>query len=114
MKTTKTQASFAVFLDTFDPITGQPTDKDLNCLNLASLSVLVPIPFDRELGKHNLMGLLLSDGDYEQRMNLIFPPYLCPAIYDETIPKDSVLGDRAHTKVIHKAKIEDWKTFHCA
>ena len=41
MKTTEIQVSFAALLDTFDPITGQPTDEDLTCLNLASLSVLV-------------------------------------------------------------------------
>ena len=70
MKPTEIQASFAALLDTFDPITGQPTDGDLTRLNLACLSALVPIPFDREKGKHNLMGLLLADADYEQYMKL--------------------------------------------
>ena len=60
------------------------------------------------------MGLLLADADYEQRTELISPPYLRPAIYDKTIPKDAVLGDCAQAKATHKAKIEDWKTFDCA
>ena len=64
MKTTKIQASFVALLDTFEPITGQPTDKDLTRLNIVCLSAIVPIPFDRELDQHNLMGLLLSDVDY--------------------------------------------------
>jgi hypothetical protein len=57
MKTTEIQASFVALLDNFEPITGQPTDEDLTSLNLACLSAIVPIPFDRELGQHNLMGL---------------------------------------------------------
>ena len=90
METTEIQASFAALLDTFDPITGQPTDEDLTSLNLACLSALVPIPFDREKGKHNLMCLLLADADYEQRTELISPPYLRPVIYDETIPTEAL------------------------
>ena len=116
MKTTEIQASFVALLDTFKPITGQPTDKDLTCINLACLSAIVPIPFDRELGQHNLMGLLLSDADYKQHnpKGVVFPAYIRPANYDKTIAADASFGDCAQKEAVHKARIEDWKTFDCA
>jgi hypothetical protein len=82
METTEIQAMFVALLDAFEPITGQPTDEDLTRLKLACLSALVPIPFDRELGKHNLMGLLLSDNEYKERNinGVMFPSYDRPAI----------------------------------
>ena len=116
MKTTEIQATFVALLDTFEPITGQPTDEDLTRLKFACLSALVPIPFDRELGEHNLMGLLLSDDEYKIRNTngVIFPSYDRPAIYDKTIATDASFGVRAKAEAIHKAKIEDWKTYDCA
>ena len=67
MKTTEVQAAFAALLDTFEPISGQPTDEDLTRLRRVALSALVPIPYDREKGKHSLMGLLLNDDEYNAR-----------------------------------------------
>ena len=64
MKTTKVQAEFAALLDAFEPISGQPTDKDLTRLRQVALSALVPISYDREKGKHLSLGLLLNDDKY--------------------------------------------------
>ena len=116
MKTTEIQATFVALLDAFEPITGQPTEEDLTRLKFACLSALVPIPFDRELGEHNLMGLLLSDDEYKVRNTngVIFPSYNRPAIYDKDIATDATFGVRAKAEAIHKAKIEDWKTYDCA
>ena len=69
MKTTEIQASFVTLLETFEPIIGQPTDKDLTRLEFSTLGVLAPISFDEELGIHNLMDLLLSRVDYAARHN---------------------------------------------
>ena len=75
MKTTEVQAEFAALLDAFEPINGQPTDKDLTCLRRVALSALVPIPYDREKGKHSLLGLLLNDDEYSARHGDVeFPP----------------------------------------
>ena len=116
MKTSETQAAFAALLDTFEPISGQPTDNDLTRLRIKSLSVLVPIPFDRQLGKHSLMGLILSNAKCEARHDgLTFPSYKKrPAIYDTTIADDTKAGVRAKAKAVHQAKLEDWKFFDCA
>ena len=67
MKTTEVQAEFAALLDAFEPISGQPTDKDLTRLRQVALSALVPIPYDREKGKHSLLGLLLNNDKYRAR-----------------------------------------------
>ena len=61
MKSAKIQAAFSALLDTFEPIVGQPIDKDMTRLKSSILQQVVPIRFDGELGKHNLMGLVLSD-----------------------------------------------------
>ena len=116
MKTTEVQAVFAALLDAFEPISGQPTDKDLTRLRQVALSALVPIPFDREKGKHTLLGLLLSDAEYRLRhAGVEFPSYARrPGIYDKTIDDDAKAGVRAQAEAIHQAKLEDWKFFDCA
>ena len=78
MKSTKIQAAFAALMDTFKPITGQPTDDDLTCLKSSILQQVVPIPFDLELGEHNLMGLVLPDAEHTEILggDTTFPAYL--------------------------------------
>ena len=116
MKTTEIQASFATLLETFEPIIGQPTDKDLTRLEFSALGVLAPISFDEELGRHNLMSLLLSNSDYKSRHNgLTFPNYkTCPAIYNNNIAADASAGVRPKAEANHQAKLNDWRIFNCA
>ena len=116
MKTTEVQAAFAALLDAFEPMSGQPTDKDLTRLRRVALSALVPIPYNREKGKHSLLRLLLADDKYDTRYGIVFPEKASerPAIYDETIADDAALGLRAKAEAIHQAKLEDWKFFDCA
>ena len=86
MKSTEIQAAFAALLETFEPITGQPTDEDLTCLKSSILQQVVPIPFDTELGEHNLMGLILTDDEYTDILGgeATFPAYLTrPKAYPE-------------------------------
>ena len=76
MKSAKIQAAFAALLDTSEPITGQLTDKDTTRLKISILQQVVPIPFDREFGLHNLMGLVLSNSEYKEHHNVTtFPAY---------------------------------------
>ena len=70
MKSTEIQAAFVALLDTFEPIVGQPTDEDMTRLKSSILQQVVPIPFDGKLGKHNLMGLVLSDSKYKKGQSL--------------------------------------------
>ena len=103
MQTTKVQAVFAALLDAFEPISGQPTDKDLTRLRQVALSAIVPIPFDREEGKHSLLGLLLSNDEYRLRhKDIAFPSYAKrPGIYNKTIGDDTKADMCAQTEAIH-------------
>ena len=87
MKTIEVQAAFAALLDAFEPMSGQPTDKDLTRLHQVALSALVPIPYDREKGKHSLLGLFLTDDEYHARYGTAFPVEASkrPAIYNDNI-----------------------------
>ena len=117
MKTTKVQAKFPALLDAFDPISGQPTDKDLTRLHQVALSALVPIPYDRENRKHFLLGLLLNDDEYRARhKDVEFPSDAAtrPLIYDDTIQADAIVGVRAQAEAIYQAKLDNWKFFDCA
>ena len=109
MKTSKIQAAFAALLDTFKPISGQPTDEDLTRLCLHTLSILVLIPFDQQLGKHLLMGLILSNEKYKARHEgSAFPNYQKrPAIYNKTIDDAATVGVGAKAKAVHRAKLKD-------
>ena len=114
MKSSEIQAAFAALMDTFEPITGQPTDEDMTRLKNAILQQVVPIPFDTESGEHNLMGLILSDFEYQERHENAFPAYLTrPKAYPE-VAKEASLGDRAQIEATHKAKVKDWETIDCA
>ena len=96
MKSTKIQAAFAALLDTFEPITGQPTDEDLIRLKSSILQQVMSIPFDLELGEHNLMGLVLSDSKYKDHHDgTSFPTYLTrPGAYP-TVASDATVGNCA-------------------
>ena len=77
----------------------------------------MPIPYDREKGKHLLLGLLLTDDEYKARHGTVeFPVEAAkrPAIYDEDIAVDATAGVRAKAEAIHQAKLEGWKFFDCA
>ena len=79
-------------------------------LRQVALSALVPIPYDREKGKHSLLGLLLNDGENRARHGDVeFPVDAAkrPAIYDEKINADATAGVRAQAEAIHQAKLED-------
>ena len=115
MKTTEIQATFAALLETFEPIIGQPTNEDLTPLEFSTLSKLIPISFDEELGIHNLMGLLLSRTDYSTCHNgKDFPEYnKCLPIYGNNIKADAVDGVCAKAEAQHQAKLNDWRVFDC-
>ena len=117
MKTTEVQATSTALLDAFKPISGQSTDKDLTRLRRVALSALMPIPYDREKGKHSLLGLLLNDDEYCARHKGVeFPSDAVtrPLIYDDTIKANATTGVWAQAEAIHQAKFDNWKFFDCA
>eukprot|EP00957_Ditylum_brightwellii_P152858 11634913-Ditylum_brightwellii.AAC.1 len=89
-------------------------DKDLTHLKSALLGAVVPIVFDSELNIHNLVGLVLSDTNYRvQHNDKAFPAYLTRSGAYPKVATSATVGKQAQSKAKHKAKVEDWKNFHC-
>jgi hypothetical protein len=74
--------------------------------------MLLPISFTKELGKHNLMDLVLNKTEYTECQDKPFPDYIKRLpIYNDTIVADAFVGVQAKAKVKHNAKLNDWQIF---
>ena len=60
-------ANFATAFDQFELITDQPLDTNLTRLREAVASLLLQIPYDKTVGKHNLIGIIQSKTAYLKR-----------------------------------------------
>ena len=78
------QSLFAAWMDVFDPISGQPTDADRKLICKDLNTIFLHLPYDVEKGIHNLMGLVLDEGNYKQCYCAKFPKPTKPAVYGET------------------------------
>jgi len=105
---------FAEVAETFPAIVGQPTDADLHELREALFPILLDIPYDKEVGAHNLVGLITGDADYTADYGARFVrPSRLPA-YDSTIKDDATGVVRAEGEAIHNAKIADHALYEVA
>ena len=85
MKPGEVQSLFAAQLDVFDPISGQPTDTELNWIHEEITLILLPLPYDVEKGVHNLMGLVMGKAEYTVPYCAKFPNTTRPAVYNKEI-----------------------------
>ena len=60
--------------DVFEIVDGQPTDADLHCIVEELAKLLYPIQFDKEGGKHKLIGLIMEKANYTKRFGATPPP----------------------------------------
>jgi len=96
-----------------EPISGQPSYDQLFAIRGAITHVLYPVPFDEELGDHNLCGIIMDPSTYKNRFSKDFPKYSAPkAFTDDMEEPDEV--KRAKANIVNKAKKTDWKTFSAA
>ena len=61
---------------------GQPTYADLHRIIEELANILYPIQFDKEGGKHNLIGLIMEKANYTNSFGTPFPHPNRPEIYD--------------------------------
>ena len=54
---------FEARCEAFEIVDGQPTDANLHCIAEELEKLLYPIHFDKEGGKHNLIGLIMENAD---------------------------------------------------
>ena len=64
MKSDEIQSLFAMAIETYALVEGQPSDPDLSTLRETLTTLLLPIAYDGEKGIHNLVGLVMNEEAY--------------------------------------------------
>ena len=59
--------------EVFEIVDGQPTDADLHRIIEDLEKLLYPIQFEKEGGKHNIIGLIMDKADYTNHFGAPFP-----------------------------------------
>ena len=97
--------------EAFEIVDGQPTYADLHRIVEELSKLLYPIQFDKEGGKHNLIGIIMDRADCTDRFGALFPRLNRSAIYNESIPDGATGVICAKAKAIHRARITNWDEF---
>ena len=105
---------FEAWCESFEIVDGQPTDSDLHRIIEELPKLLYPIQFDKEGGKHSLIGLIMDKVNYTKRFGTPFPRLNRPAIHNESISEGATGVIRAKSEAIHSAQITDWDAFEAA
>ena len=100
--------------EAFKIVDGQPTDADLHRIVEDMAKLLYPIHFEKEGGKHNLIGLIMDKYKYTKRFGAPFPRPKRLAIYGELIADGATGVICAKSESIHSAQITDWDAFEAA
>ena len=91
--------------EAFEVVDIQPTNADLHHIVEDLAKLLYTIPFDKERGKHNLIGLIMYKADYSARFGALLPGLAYPEIYYELIANGATRVIRAKAEAIHRARI---------
>ena len=97
--------------ESFKIVDRHPTDADLHHIVEELAKLLYPIQFDKEGGKHNVIGLIIDKANYTDQFGAPFPRSKSPAIYKKSIAEGATGVIRAKAEAIHYACITDWYTF---
>ena len=89
MKSDEIQSLFAMKLEMYVTVKGQPSDPYLSALQETLTVILLPIAYDGEKVIHNLVGLIMDEDAYRARHGTKFPTPSRLAIYDVDIPIDA-------------------------
>ena len=92
---------FGAQLEVFEPIVGQPTDRDITRLREVLTSLLYPIPYNGDAQLHSLLGIIMSDAAYIARYTTTFPVLDRVSHYDSTIADNGARGARAKAESKH-------------
>ena len=100
--------------EVFEIVDGHPTDADLYRIIEVLAKLLYPIQFDKEGGKHNLIGLIMDKPDYTKRFGSPLP---CPkrrSVHNKLIANGTTHVICAKSEAIHHACITNWDSFEAA
>ena len=93
--------------ESFEVVDGQPTDANLHRIVEEIAKLLYPIQYDKEGGKHSLIGLIMDKADYSVRFVRPFPRPKRPAICNKYIVNSATGVIHSKSKAIHRACIND-------
>ena len=105
--------SFLEALEGFEPIADQPGDVDLERLREALYGLLLPIPYNEELGKQNLVGMLMDGIKYQSIYGVSFVRPRRPKAYPDGIGDDTKAVTYRKLEAEHKAKQKDYASRRC-
>ena len=96
---------FEAWHEAFKIVNGKPTDSDLYGILEELAKLLCPIQFDKEGGKHNLIGIIMYKANYTERFGAQLTRPKILAIYNISIADGATGAIRAKTEAIHRAHI---------
>jgi hypothetical protein len=95
--------------DTFPPLKGKPTDKDLLAIRETLLPLLMDIPYDQLLGVRSLTAILTEAAKYKaDHGNAKFVRPSCLPLYDKKIANDAMTVVHVCAKAAHKSRFDDY------
>ena len=95
----------------FEIVDVQPTDADLHRIVEEIAKLLYTIQFEKEEGKHNLIGLIMNKADYANCFGAPFPLPNHPTIYNKSTANGATGVISAKSEAVHCARITDWDEF---
>ena len=107
-------AKFVEAADLFEPIQGQPSDRDITLIREVLTPILLQIPFDELEAKDNLIGIIQSTDKYARKYGRAFKIPARVGAYDETLAEDAKSVARARGEAKHRAKRLDRTTYETA
>jgi hypothetical protein len=103
-------ALFALAMEDFPHITGQPSDDHLNAIRLKVMPLLQAIEYDAN-GTKNLFGLVEDPTTYITTWGQAWVNPTRPAPYDTTIADDAPRVVQNRMEAAHRVRLTDYTTF---
>ncbi len=101
--------------NSFPPIDGKPTDKNLLAIREAILPLLMVIPYDLVTGVHSLTAILMEALKYkaEHGNHKFVPPSRLP-LYDATIDDNTTTVVHIRAEAAHKSCLANYAAYKAA
>ena len=97
---------------TFEVKNVQLTDTYLVKIRAVITSILLPAPYDKEKGDHNIVGLIFLPSKYmATHGGVAFPSPARPALYDPRIVDDDKTAVVCKKEITWRARVADYKIF---
>jgi hypothetical protein len=101
--------------NTFPPLEGKPTNKDLLAIRETLLPLLMVIPYDQLKGVHSLMATLTEATKYEANHAASkFVRHSCLPLHNRNIANNATTIICVHAKATHKSCLNKYTSYKAA